>query len=133
MNLSQTAVVIILFVCIFAYAMEEFPEAKNAIKKTLGCFSGVQGPFSSPICAVIDFTGLAVIGKGLSRAVQEGSKAVQGVRSLARGGTFKEGVKAAEEAATLRRETQVAEEAAQAAREATLAEEAARAARYIRI
>lgn len=131
MNLSQTAVVIILFVCIFAYAMEEFPEAKNAIKKTLGCFSGVQGPFSSPICAVIDFTGLAVIGKGLSRAVQEGSKAVQGVRSLAKGGTFEEGVKAAEEVTVLREEAQVAEEAAQGVREARGVEELAEFARDV--
>ena len=80
MGIKQYIVMGALLFMAFAYVMHEFPEAKKALKETLGCFSSFKSPLSSPICAAIDFGGVAFVGRYVAKAVNQGREAVQAVR-----------------------------------------------------
>ena len=112
MGLAKYAAIGALLFLAFAYFLHEFPDAKKAINETLGCFSSFRSPLSSPICAVIDFGGVAVVGKYVARAVRQGREAVQALRE---GKSVAQAVREAKEVEQGARE---AREAAQGAREA---------------
>ena len=115
MGIKQYIVMGALLFMAFAYVMHEFPDAKKALNETLGCFSSFKSPLSSPICAAIDFGGVAFVGRYVAKAVNQGREAVQAVRegkSLAQAAREAEGLKDAA------RTTEELAEASRAAREA---------------
>ena len=114
MNVSQFVVLLVVGFVLFAYVMHEFPDAKKALNSAFGCFSSFTSPLSSPVCAVIDFTGVAVVGRYVAKGLQEATSAAKGVREFAKGG------KVIEETGNIAREgaegAKVAREAAEGAK-----------------
>tara|TARA_B110000027_G_C16033044_1_gene261780 strand:- start:203 stop:604 length:402 start_codon:yes stop_codon:yes gene_type:complete len=123
MNVSQLIVMLVVGFALFSYVMHQFPNAKATIESAFGCFSSFKSPLSSPVCALVDFTGVAVVGRYMAKGLQEATSAAKGIREFATGGKLaREGAGAAE----------IAREAEQAANVAREAREAANATREAR-